>query len=334
MQFVGRLGNEADVRAHGHQRGADLVQEIERRDVGIVEAHAVQVETGDPVPHGLDQIRAQVPVAKVEAGKHGAVRYRVVHTAGGIAREPLGMGFGQRVVGTGAIERPVKDDAHAARVDVGHQSAQCVGIAQRRINGQEIARGVRIAMIAVARLHRHHPDHAHAQILQVGQFCAHAVEGAGKGMHRQLVDDGVAQPLRAGQRGAAAIQVARCLLRCLAGANEHVAELVDRQAGVVLRVLGNPRIGRIDNPVRAVDDKFVVMAARVRAHRGLPGAAAHARERRRVAHPAVESACHGDALDASAAFESKPDAGGCFLRQQVVPEWSGRSRHIDNILLK
>ncbi len=168
VQLVGRLRDQANVGAHRHQRGADLVEEIERRDIGIVEAHAVQVETGHPVPHGLDQVGAQVPVAEVESGEHGALGHLVDDAPGRIAREPVGMGCGQRVVAAGAVERPVQDDAHAACMDVGHQGTQFVGAAQRRIDGQKIARGIRVAMAAVARLHRHHPDGRHAQVLQVG----------------------------------------------------------------------------------------------------------------------------------------------------------------------
>ena len=321
VEFVIGLRDQRDVGLHCRQRRADLVQEIRRRDVGIVETHAVQVEARHPAAHRIDQVAAQCGVAEIEAGKILAPRHRVRHVAIPVALEPVGMRERQRMVDAAAVQCPVEHDAHAAGVDRVHQPAQAVFVAQGRIDGLEVAHRIRVAQGPAPaghadRVDRHHPDRVHTQVGEIAQACAHAVEIAAERAHGQLADHGITQPCRARQRLVIPVRRARRVRAQPAPAQEHGAVPADGEAGIALAILRHPRVGRVGDPVRVVEHEFVQVAAGRQRQGAGPAGRRHPLEQAGIADPAVERTGQRDAAQGLRAIEDEAYAAGGNVRQQ------------------
>ena len=195
-----------DVDADGRQRQHDLRHRDEDLGVGVVEVPLVGVERR---PHPAPQLGLPGEVAGGVVGKDLRQRRLVGVRHSAILEGPvegeLALVAGQRGLRPGVLARGVVDDdvdaqRHALGAQTGGQAAQVVHRPERGLDGAVV--GDRVA--AVVRRgpraqERHEMQIGDAQLAQVGQALAHALQRPGEAVDVGDVADGVlaVQPVRA-----------------------------------------------------------------------------------------------------------------------------------------
>ena len=167
------------------QRRHQVVLRFVVDGLGGVQPQPVQVELPDPVGGVVDGQRA------------GALGVQPVVVDG---LPPLGLPVGEVVlrepvevvpVGPEVVVDDVQDHRQPQPVGLGHEPAEVVGPAVAVVGGEQVHAVVAPAEVAGELGHRHHLQHGHPQLAQVGQPAGRALPGAlgAEAADVQLVDD-------------------------------------------------------------------------------------------------------------------------------------------------
>ena len=215
-----RLGEEVDVGVVGVHLGEDAFPELGRHFARRIAAESVHA-LFQPESHGLVLGRPDVLVLIIEAAGVGPVVF-----PNGVAQrvalvEVGGLGRHPDVVRGGLVGHPVQDELESLLMRGGEQMLEVLHRAEFGIDLRVVGDGVIGAERALPALdadlvHRHQPEHVHAQLFQARQLCLDAGERPlrGKLAHIDFINDGIVGPLRVdgGLLGGAGAQGQQC--RC------------------------------------------------------------------------------------------------------------------------